>query len=85
MAIARKPKAQSQPDAEVEALIRKGGSVARQEPSRPKKRNLTPVLLRLPPDLVEQIDARLASRLIKIPRTQWILEAIHEKLGDHDN
>lgn len=80
MAIARKPKASTAPkETNVDALIRKGGSVASQGTT---SKEPVSVLLRIPPDILERIDARLAARTIKIPRRQWLLEAILEKLGD---
>ncbi len=38
------------------------------------------VNLRVPPDLLEMMDATVRRRRLKTPRTRWILEAIDEKL-----
>lgn len=77
MAITPKPKSKPKPsDAEAEALIRKGGSV----PSARQTQKPASVVLRIPPELLERVDAMLAERPIKVPRHQWLLEAIVEKL-----
>jgi len=70
MAITRKPKQ------DVDALIRKGGSVASQEMDR----TTASVVLRVPPDILQRVDAKVAARTIRIPRHQWLLEAVVEKL-----
>ena len=51
MAISRKPKGKK---VNVEALIRKGGSVPLKRRSEP-----VPVILRIPPDLLQQLDEYL--------------------------
>jgi hypothetical protein len=75
MAIARKPKTPAVVD--VDALIRKGGTVAGQagEPIKP-----SPVLVRIPAHMLEGIERARAVRAVRIPRHTWILEAIAEKL-----
>lgn len=81
MAVRSKPKptqAKGKQRTSADALIRKGGSVASSGASSPR----TSVLLRLEPELLERIDAVRDQRVIKITRTQWILEAIAEKLGN---
>lgn len=79
MAISRKPKAASKQEAiHVEALINKGGSVASKAP-KPKK-TVTQVQLRLPNDLLAQVDSSVRQRPIKTPRHTWFMEAILEKL-----
>jgi len=78
MAIARKPSRKAASSVDVGALINRGGS-----PGGPQGREgarITPILLRLPPDMLERLDAALKSRPVKLPRHTWILEAIHEKL-----
>jgi hypothetical protein len=80
MAISRKPKRAPQTTAggiDVEALINKGGSVAKNhgDPSKEK-----PVILRVPEDVLERIDATVKARRIKTPRHTWLLEAVLEKL-----
>jgi hypothetical protein len=80
MAIARKPKPKT-----VDEFIEEGGSapvatvptatkVARTEKAE------QPVKLRVPADLLEQIDAAVAARKPSPSRHNWILEAIYEKL-----
>jgi hypothetical protein len=82
MAISRKPKASTSrkpaPVVDINALIRKGGSVPSEKVREDGKP--TPLLLRVPPDLLNRIDGSLKTRLIKTPRHTWILEAIVEKL-----
>ncbi len=80
MPITRKPKGRaSASEAQIAALIEKGGRTARRETAAPTVRNLA-VLLRIPGPLAERLDAFLQSRLIRVPRQTWILEAILEKL-----
>jgi hypothetical protein len=80
MAITSKPKptvkAATAPD--VNALIEKGGSPPKASPDKEKKTHN--VMLYLPPDTVEAIDALLGKRKIKASRHTWFLEAIYEKL-----
>ena len=80
MAISRKPKRAPQTTAggiDVEALISKGGSVAKNHgnPSKDK-----PVIIRVPDHILERIDANVKARRIKTPRHTWLLEAVLEKL-----
>lgn len=78
MAITRKPTVKTTPPrggVNVDALINKGGKPAKQTDA-----DTTSVILRLPPDMLAQIDAAVAARPIRIPRHTWILEAIFEKL-----
>lgn len=89
MAITKKPRASGpdpaqpvMPEAKIQALIEKGGSVAQvgaQKPPDHHKPQL--VQLRLDRLLVERIDAVLAERVINMPRHTWLLEAVHEKLA----
>jgi hypothetical protein len=82
MAIARKPKASTvgKPAGavDIDALIHKGGSVASEKGRGDGKP--TPLLLRVPSDILNRIDVSLKTRPIKTPRHTWILEAIVEKL-----
>jgi len=79
MTITKKPRPpKALPEAEIAALIDKGGSVARKEEKNPDKPQL--LQLRLDRDLLASIDAALHQRKVKIPRHTWILEALHEKL-----
>ena len=75
MSITRKPKGKPPAsEAQISALIEKGGRTARQETTA------RAVLLRIPGPLVERLDTILRGRLIRMPRQTWILEAIVEKL-----
>lgn len=78
MAITRKPKSSTKPAGavNVEALINKGGTTAKQQPDGAT----TPVIIRVPAELLTQVDAAVAARPIRTPRHTWILEAILEKL-----
>jgi hypothetical protein len=81
MAITRKPKAaQAADEATVQQLISKGGSVA--TPTGPDNEpKLLPVLLRIPSDMVAQIDAAVKRRRpVRISRIAWIIEALNERL-----
>ena len=80
MAIARKPhRPLSAATIDVDALIGRGGSptgaVAEEAPTK-----TSPILLRIPADIMDRLDAALKARPVKLPRHTWILEAIHEKL-----
>jgi hypothetical protein len=45
-----------------------------------RTQTLTPVLIRMSPDILRRMDHAVQSRLIKIPRQTWLLEAIVETL-----
>lgn len=63
------------PDADVQAFVEQRGV---------KRRNVShqdQIVLRLPPDLRQDIDTLRAMRRAKVSRNQWILEAIAEKLA----
>lgn len=84
MAITRKPKidALSTPQVDVEALIMKGGSptgASTVPPTKPESK-VTPVILRIPSDLLTKIEEVRGNRQVKIPRHTWLLEAVVEKL-----
>ena len=80
MSIAKKPKSKkNKSEAEVNALIQKGGSAAVSDKKKPKK-DVIPVTLRLPSELDSRIEAVLQNKPLKTPRHTWILEAIIEKL-----
>lgn len=81
MAISRKPKPSASEGAgvDIDALIHKGGSVAG-EGSTTGKQKLIPVMLRLPPAMLEKVDASVQARVVPTARTTWIMEAIAEKL-----
>ena len=78
MAITKKPA--PRPEAEIAALIQKGGSVPQDAPPKPTQY----LQLRLDRELLGAIDAALQRRKVKIPRHTWILEALHEKLERED-
>jgi len=80
MAITTKPKPKSQPDeTAVHKLISKGGSVA--APSLDDEPQYSSVLLRIPVDMLADIDASVKRRRpVRISRQAWIIEALHERL-----
>ncbi len=78
MPIVRKPQRPSSANVDVDALINRGGSPADSAAERPGK--TSPILLRIPADIMDRLDAELKARPVKLPRHTWILEAIHEKL-----
>lgn len=85
MAITRRPKAGgSEPlaSADVDALISKGGSVARSLDSPVSLASSKPisVVLRIPPDALAKVDRLVEARRVKVPRHTWLIEAIIEKL-----
>jgi dsRNA-specific ribonuclease len=78
MAIARKPKPKT-----IDEFIEEDGSApvtttTKMEPKTNKTEQ--PVKLRVPADLLEQIDAAVAAKRPTPSRHNWILEAIYEKL-----
>ncbi|MCB0195525.1 MAG: hypothetical protein KDJ65_26485 [Anaerolineae bacterium] len=83
MTITKKPRLVEKgnlPEAEIAALIDKGGSVARQGGKKSAQNKQQFIQLRLNPDFLAQIDEALKKRKVKIPRHTWILEALCEKL-----
>jgi hypothetical protein len=87
MAIARKPKSQESfptSSVNVDALIAKGGSVA-QESTTPdttteETNAITAFTLRVPKDILKIVDGQRKKGAYKVPRQQWILEAIMQRL-----
>jgi hypothetical protein len=79
MTISRKPKTEqaTAKNVDVDALINKGGSIAQRQDAELKEK---PVILRVPEDVLERIDATVKARRIKTPRHTWLLEAVLEKL-----
>ena len=63
----------------MDALIKKGGTAGPSSHEETKK-GATPVLVRVPGDLLEKVYQALSERRVKIPRHTWLLEAIVEKL-----
>jgi hypothetical protein len=82
MAIARKPKPAKQPDeAAVQRLISKGGSVAAAVTPERGEPETSPVLIRIPKDMLAEIDAAVQRRRpVRFTRTAWILETLQERL-----
>ncbi len=82
MSISKKPKAKADTsEAEVQALISKGGSPASSSQGKKLgKKDIVPVTLRLPTELTRRIEVVLQKRAFKIPRHTWLLEAVIEKL-----
>lgn len=88
MTITKKPRASDAvpksvlPEADIQALIAKGGGVARSD-ERERQDDAKPQLvqLRLDRHVIHRIDAVLQTRLVRTPRHTWLLEAIHEKLA----
>ena len=80
MAITGKPKSKpSSDEADVQKLINKGASVAKGQPDDGEK--FSSVLLRIPRDMLAEIDASVKRRLpVRISRQAWIIEALHERL-----
>ena len=73
MPIRRKPTS-------VDAFIQGGGKEPTPAESSSDKRPIQPLKLRVPADLLEEIDAAVVRRRPAPSRHQWILEAIYEKL-----
>ena len=86
MPVSRKPQRPKAADSgvDVNALIRKGGSVPEEQLSSSKRKTI-PVTLRIPADLLKQLDAHLRDKLVPLPRHTWILEAVYEKLSRSAN
>ena len=86
--ISKKPKRKQLSETDIDKLISKGGDVPTKEPAQearaPRaKRKLqkkVSVQLRLPQNLIDQIDDILDNRLVNISRHTWFLEAIESKI-----
>lgn len=77
MPIAKKPtQDEESSESEINAVISKGGSVARTKQNAGSEK----ILLRIPNDLLNRVETALTTRPLKTPRNTWILEAILEKL-----
>jgi hypothetical protein len=81
MAIARKPKATTptKSSVNIDELISRGGESPKGAGQGTDEATV-PVILRIPPAMLQQIDAAVKAKAIKTPRHRWLLEAIHEKL-----
>jgi uncharacterized membrane protein len=76
MPIAKKPiQDEETSESQINAVISKGGSVAKQDKAGNQK-----ILIRIPNALLDRVDTDLTARPLKTPRNTWILEAILEKL-----
>lgn len=84
MAITRKPTrgVAAHGIVDVEALISKGGSAPSREEGEAQVgvAGNTPIVLRLPTGLLQQVDSLLKARPVKIPRHTWLVEAVYEKI-----
>ncbi len=83
MAITAKPQKQSAPSVNVEALINKGGSVAthlKAKENETDEGETKAVLLRVPVDILETVDAQIKGKRPRVPRHTWILEAILQRI-----
>ena len=83
MAVTKKPQPAAQVD--VDALIRKGGSIAAGSGPKAAGPKATGIVLRLPADIAQRIDQAVQTRKIKTPRHTWLLEAVMEKLEREAN
>jgi hypothetical protein len=85
MAIARKPKPSQRPDeAAIQQLINKGGSPPRSRVERGGA-ELSPVLLRIPSDMLAKIDAAVQRRRpVRISRQAWIIETLQQRLESEE-
>jgi uncharacterized membrane protein len=76
MPIAKKPiQTAETSENEINAVILKGGSVAKKDKVGNQK-----ILIRIPNNILDRVDTDLTARPLKTPRNTWILEAILEKL-----
>lgn len=87
MSISKKPTAKTtKSEAEVQALIKKGGSSATPSGEKKKaKKEIVSVSLRLPSELCNRIEEVLKKRALKTPRHTWLLEAVIEKLEKEES
>lgn len=80
MPIARKPKINTVVSEKVISdVIQKGGSVPAEKTKNIGKKEQT-VNLRLPGNILDEIDLAVTSRRLKTSRHTWLMEAIIEKL-----
>lgn len=82
MAISRKPKIPEKQVKEqnINALINKGGSVAKEDGGGDKQSGDKPILIRVPSEALQKIDEIVSAKKIKTPRHTWLIEAVFEKL-----
>ncbi len=86
--ISKKPKSKVLSEADVDALINKGGDVPAKEKQPPKKVRIKkptgkkiPVQLRLSKDLLDVIDGLIDDRVVRVSRHTWFMEAIADKIN----
>lgn len=79
MPVSKKPTA----PVSVEQFIQSAATAA--TATTPKTDSVQPVQLRLPEQLLAEIDAAVAKRKPAPSRHQWILEAIYDKLSSQSN
>ena len=76
MSISRKPK-----EKDLDTFIQAGGSdPVEEKKDLGEKTTIKSLKLRLPTDLLEEIDQLVSSRRPSPSRHQWILEALYEKV-----
>lgn len=86
MAIARKPQTSPNPapTVDVDALIAKGGSVATRpietDVATPDATATASFTLRVPREILRTVDDHRNTQSYKVPRQQWIIEAIMQRL-----
>ena len=80
MAIARKPRASNriEPAINIDALIAKGGSIGETAPET--RRTTVSFTLRVPSDILTAVDQKIRQAPYKVPRQQWIMEAVMQRL-----
>jgi hypothetical protein len=66
-------------EAESAALVYQGGDLAKSSASSDWTEKMRVVNVRLPEDMLAEVDGLLKQRRIKVSRNMWLLEAIVEK------
>jgi len=80
MALSRKPKTQSEQPTNVEDFIRGGGEETPPADAKVGKGQFANVRLRIPTDILDEVDEAVRGRRSGMARHAWIMEAIVEKL-----
>jgi len=79
-AVSRKPKPREQVnETEITALVHQGGSIAKSSDTSEQIEKMRVVNLRLPEEMLAEVDALLKQRRVRVSRNTWFLEAIVEK------
>ena len=84
MPVTRKPKAQSPAlplNIDPLELINRGGSAPVKSSKKEPYEGTVAVVLRVPTEMLDQVDGAVQARPLRIPRHTWILEAVLEKLS----